>query len=154
MKKGFFAVVALLSCFIVFSGCNKNAHNVTTINPYMTANIGAYNFTATAVQPSTLDTQLHDTTTMLIITGFSSDLQYPLDKVVLSVTKYRGLTGTFSIVQGQAGAYFFHNNIKDDALGGIVAITKVTSNCLIGYFSFNTGLGSLVANGSFNVGLP
>lgn len=154
MKRGFLTLITLLSCYFIFTGCNKNAHYVTTINPYMTANIGTYNFTASAVQPSTLDTQRRDTATALYITGFSSDQDYPRDKIVLVVTNYKHLTGTFSIVQGQAHAYFYHNGVTDWALGGIVAITKITSNEIIGYFSFNTGLGTLVANGAYTVGLP
>lgn len=120
----------------------------------MTANVGNYFFNAATVAPSTIDTQIHDTTTALIITGASSDPNFTRDKIVLSITKYKEKTGTFSIVQGQAGAYFLHGGVYNVAVGGLVAITKVTSNSLIGYFSFTTSTGLSVANGNFNVGKP
>ena len=123
----------------------------------MTANIGSYDFIASSVVPSTLDTQMHDSTTTLIITGYSSDPLYPKDKIVLSITKYKAVTGTWSIVQGQATATYYHTisattNVNY-ALGGIVSISNVTSTSLIGYFSFNTD-SLAITHGSFNVGLP
>ena len=125
----------------------------------MTANIGSYDFIASSVVPSTLDTQMHDSTTTLFITGYSSDPLYPKDKIVLSITKYKAVTGTWSIAQGQASATYYHNGLAYAALGGstlqggIVSISNVTSTSLIGYFSFNTDSLS-ITHGSFNVGLP
>jgi len=119
----------------------------------MTANIGNYDFIASSTVPSILDTQIHDSTTTLIITGYSSDPNYPHDKMVISVTKYKAVTGTWSIVQGQATGTYYHNGYVYPALGGVVSISNVTSNSLIGYFSFNTDSLS-VSNGAFNVGQP
>lgn len=156
MKRGFYSVLLLMSCFVVMSGCIKNTPYVTTLNPYMTAQIGTYNFAAKTVVPTVADTQshVHDTADVLYITGNASDILFPYDKIVLAVNRYRGITGTLSIVQSQAGATYIHNGISYPAIGGIVAITKVTSNSLIGYFSFQTASGITVTNGEFNVGKP
>lgn len=141
-------------CAVIFSGCIKNTPYITTINPSMTASIGTYNFTAATVQPSTQDTQSHDSVTAFIITGMSSDVTVPLDKIILSINKYKGLTGVYSIVQGQASAYYVHSKVVSQAAGGVVAITKISGTSVTGYFSFNTYDGISVLNGAFNVGLP
>jgi len=99
-------------------------------------------------------THKHDTATVLYITGNSSDVVYPYDRIILAVTHYNMNTGTFSIVKSEAGAVYIHNGIYDPALGGIVAITKITDNSLIGYFSFTTASGLNITNGSFSVGKP
>ncbi|MCW3123201.1 MAG: hypothetical protein JWQ38_2693, partial [Flavipsychrobacter sp.] len=78
----------------------------------------------------------------------------PNDKIVLFVAKYKNNTGTYSIVQRQAGAYYLHSGIKSIATGGVVAITKVNSDNIVGYFSFNTSDGIAVKNGNFTVGTP
>ena len=154
MKKAVFAVVLLMGCCAVFSGCIKNTPYTTTIDPSMTAAIGSYNFTAASVTPSTLDTQAHDTATALYITGKTSDVTTPYDKIVLCITDYKGLTGTYSIVQGHATATYYHSGLVSSALGGIVSVTRITSNSIIGYFSFSTQDGINVTNGTFNVGMP
>jgi len=154
MKKALFSVIGVLCCLVIFSGCIKNTPYVTTLDPYMTASIGTYNFTAKTVVPSLVDTQTHDTTTALQITGNTSDLVYVNDKIVLYVTKWNKQTGVYSMVQGFANGTYYHNGTADPALGGIVAITKITSNSIIGYFSFNTVGGVNVTNGEFSVGLP
>ena len=159
MKKALFSVVVLIGCCALFCGCIKNTPYVTTINPSMTATIGLYNFTALTVVPSTLDTQAqvnstHDSFDVLYITGHADDLAAPKDKIVLSISRYRGLTGTFSIVQGLANATYYHGPTVSPAIGGIVSVTKVTSNSIIGYFSFSTSDGINVTNGTFNVGKP
>ena len=154
MKKGFFSVIVLISCISVFCGCIKNKPYVTTINPSMTATIGTYNFVASTTTPSTLDTQRVDTTHTLIITGMGSDVEYPYDKIVIAVTNYKNATGTYSIIQGQAGAYYYHDGILYPASGGVVSITSVSTTVLSGYFSFNTVTGSGVINGKFTVGQP
>jgi hypothetical protein len=138
------------------TGCIKNTPYVTTLDPYMTAQIGTYNFTAKTVVPTIVDTQshTHDTASVLYITGNTSDILFPNDKIILGVSRYRSVTGTLSIVQGQAGAVYIHNGISYPAMGGIVAITKITSNSLIGYFSFQTASGVNIVNGAFNVGKP
>lgn len=159
MKKVLIPVFVLMACAALFSGCIKNTPYVTTINPSMTANIGTYNFTASSVVPSTLDTQSqelskYDSVENLFITGHTNDLVYTKDKIVLNITRFRGLTGTFSIVQSQAGAAYFHNGVESIAIGGIVSVTRITSTSIIGYFSFTTSDGISVTNGAFNVGLP
>jgi hypothetical protein len=90
----------------------------------------------------------------LFITGYSADPVYPYDKIVLTITKYKGVTNTFSIVQGQASATYYHSATVSYAAGGVVSISKVTSNSVIGYFSFNTSDNIAVTNGAFNVGKP
>lgn len=154
MKKALFSVIGVFCCFLMFSGCIKNTPYVTTLNPYMTASVGTYNFTARTVVPSLVDTQANDTAMVLEITGNTSDLVYVNDKIVLYVTDWKKQTGVFSMVQGQANGIYYHNGIADPALGGIVAITKITSNSIIGYFSFNTASGVTITNGEYNVGLP
>ena len=159
MKKAVFSVILLVSCCLVFSGCIKNTPYITTINPAMTANIGTYNFTANTVVPSTLDTQgqqneLIDSVEVLYITGNSSDLVYPKDKIVLSISKFRWLTGISSIVRGEANAFYYHNGVKSSAIGGIVSVTKITTTTIIGYFSFTTSDGLNITNGTFTVGYP
>lgn len=154
MKKGLFSVFIIVSCIALFGGCIKNTPYVTTINPSMTAKIGTYNFTAETTVPSTLDTQIHDTTTLLYITGNTSDPLTPRDKIVLGITKYRGITGTYSIVMSEASALYYHSGVVSAASGGVVAITRITANSIIGYFSFTTYDGLSVTNGDFNVGLP
>lgn len=127
-----------------------------TINPSMTAHIGTYNFVAISVVPSTLDaqTKVNDTATTLFITGYTSDPVYPHDRIALTITNYKGVPGTYSIVEGQASGVYYHSVFTSFALGGIVSISKVTNTSLIGYFSFNTQDGLAVQNGTFNVGLP
>jgi hypothetical protein len=154
MKKALFSVIGVFCCIVIFSGCIKNTPYVTTLDPYMTASIGTYNFTAKTVVPSLVDTQAYDSVTALQITGNSADLFYVNDKIVLYVSKWKKQTGVFSMVQGQANGIYYHNGIPDPALGGIVAITKITSNSIIGYFSFNTASGANITNGEYSVGLP
>lgn len=155
MKKGFFSVVILLCCTALFSGCIKTSPTVTTINPSMSANIGTYNFIAFKTVPSTIRSQVRDTGTTLIITGYTSDRVSPRDRIVLSVTKYTGATGTFSIVQGQASGVYYHGAAVTPAMGGIVSIQKVTTTEISGYFSFFNSIdGISVQNGVFTVGLP
>jgi hypothetical protein len=138
----------------MFSSCIKNGPMVTTINPSMTASVGDYNFTAATVVPSTLDSQVNDTSTTLIITGYSNDKAYPRDKIVLVVSNYRGVTGLFSMAQGYSNAYYWHSGVRSDAAGGIVSITKITPNSIIGYFSFTTVDDQAITEGNFNVGKP
>jgi hypothetical protein len=156
MKKGVFALIMLLGCCAVFSGCVKTAPAVFTINPSMSATIGTYNFVAAKTVPSTIRFQHADidTGTTLVITGYTSDPVSPYDKIVISVTKYTGITNTYSIVQGQASATYYHGNTVSPAAGGIVSIQKVTTTTISGYFSFNTIDNIAVTNGLFNVGLP
>jgi hypothetical protein len=158
MKKVFLQSALLISCIAIFSGCIKST-SVTTIDPSLLATIGTYNFTASTVAPSTLDTQVHDTTTTLIITAHCSDINAIHDKIVLYITKYKGITGTFSFVRKEAKAYYYHNGIYSNAFGdatssGFISVTHVTSNSIIGYFVFTTTDGLFVQNGTFNVGKP
>ena len=160
MKKGFFSVVILLCCTALFSGCIKTSPTVTTINPSMSVNIGSYNFIAFQTVPSTVRSQVHDTGTTLIITGYTSDRVSLRDRIVLTVTKYTGATGTFSIIQGDASATYYHGSVVSVAAtgvpssGGIVSIQKVTTTEISGYFSFNSSDGLSAQNGVFRVGLP
>jgi hypothetical protein len=154
MKKALFTGIFFLLGLIVISGCIKNTPYVTTLNPSMTASIGTYTFNAKTVVPSVVDTQGRDTTDYLLITGNSSDLVFYNDKILLYIRKWKKQTGVFSIIQSQANAIWVHDGYVDPAMGGIVAITKITSNSIIGYFSFNTVNGAAITNGEFNVGKP
>jgi hypothetical protein len=158
MRKSFFSVVILFIGSIFFSGCIKNTPYTPTTNPQLTANIGTYTFVAGTVVTATIDTQIHDSVTNLVITGTSSDDAHPYDYIQLRITKYKHTTGVFSIVQQQAFATYVHTgltgSIADTALGGVVAITSYTSNTLIGYFSFDTQNLIHVGNGAFIANLP
>ena len=155
MKKAFFSIVTALCCCIVFSGCIKHDVNDMTINPTMTAMINNYSFTAATVSPSVIDKQVHDSTTTLVITGDANVLQAtPGVQIILAIKKYKGVTGTFSIVRTEAGGLYIHNGTTSPAIAGIVSITSITSNSIIGYFSFTTVDGYAITNGSFNTGKP
>ena len=151
MKKGLFTVVGLVCCIFFFIGCSKIAN---TTNPSMSATIGSYNFIASATTPSTLDTQLVDTTRTLMITGYGSDRVHPFDKIVLAVNNYKGIAGVYSIVQGQAGAAYYHNGTLSIATGGVVSITSVSTTQINGYFRLTTSDNIVVDNGKFTVNLP
>ncbi|MES2703459.1 MAG: hypothetical protein V4649_12520 [Bacteroidota bacterium] len=154
MRKLLLPVFILAAACLFLGGCIKNTPYVTTINPSMSASIGSYKFVAGATVPATLDSQSFDTTRTLIITGRGSDKRYPTDRIVLTISAYRGVAGTFSIVQGQASATYYHGSVLSPAAGGVVSITRITDNSIIGYFSFNTTDNIAVTNGDFNVGLP
>ena len=143
------ALVLAVAGFL-FSGCIKNAKNDATVNSYMSASAGVDSFVATSVYAGLLDKQVNDTTTSLVITGEMVPLGR---KIVLTVTKYKGLTGNFSIVQGQAAALYINNTV-DSALGGVVVVTGVSANTISGYFSFNATNGAVVSSGIFSVGNP
>ena len=155
MKKGLFAVVVLLGSIFFLGGCIKNTPSVTTINPSMSATVGGnYNFVARYTSPATLDTQVVDTTTTLLITGQGSDNAHPYDKIVLAINAYKGASKVFSIVQVEAGAVYVHNGITSVAAGGVVTITSVSSTTITGYFSFNTVDNIAITGGQFTVGKP
>lgn len=154
MKRVLLSIVVLITSCILFFGCTKNRPYVTSINPTMTADVGSFKFIASSVRQATIDTQIVDTSTTLEITGYSSDRVSPYDKIRLYIANYKGVTGVYSIVQGQAGAIYNHGVLTGTALGGVVAITSVTSNSIVGYFSFNTDDGIAVTNGKYTVGTP
>lgn len=155
MKQGFLFIVVLFMSGVLFTGCIKNTPYVTTTNPSMSAVIGSYTFVAKYVTSATVDTQTHDSTIALIITGNTSDVAHPYDKIQLIVNKYRpNTTGVYSIVQSQASATYWHSGIKSYALGGIVAITNYSSNIVSGYFNFDTQDTIHIGNGSFVANRP
>ncbi len=117
----------------------------------MQATIATYTFNADNIQPYTSTSQINDTGTTLIISGYEKSSG---DKIVISITKYTGGAGTYSIVQGQAAATYFHNGILNTATGGVVAIKDATGNVINGYFSFSTGSGIAVSNATFVCGKP
>jgi len=153
MKKVIFSIVIVLCCGFIISGCTK--HPTLTITPSMTAQIGTDTFNAVTVAPSVVTSQANDTTNTLIITGNANLLQAtPGDQIILSITKYKNATGTFSLVQGQASEVYIHNGITSVGTGGIISVTNITSNSIIGYFAFTTADGLSIVNGTFNVGKP
>lgn len=154
MRKALLPVFVIVSC-IFFFGCIKSGPVVTTTNPSLTADVtGGYKFVASTTVPATIDTQAYDTTQTLVITGYGSDKSWPTDKIILSLASYHGQVGTWSIVQGQGSAIWLHNGIADPAAGGVISITKVTSNTLVGYFSFTTFRNVAITNGEFTVNIP
>jgi hypothetical protein len=154
MKKNTLVLLALICAYAAFSGCIRNTPYVTTTNPTMTATIGKYQFVASQVTSALLDTQRNDTTKTLIITGLANDRANPQDKIILAVTAYRGKAGTFSIVKGEASAIYNHGIQTGVAYSGIVSITQINANSIIGYFSFNTNDSLAITSGSYNVGKP
>lgn len=154
MKKFLVLAALAVGCGATFIGCNKNGGYVTTTNPSMTADIGNFKFISSAVRTATFKPQLPDTLNGLIITGYTSDNVNPYDKVVLYIRNYKRAAGTFSIVQGQANAIYYHNGLIDSALGGVIAISEVTSTTTSGYFKFNTKYGSTVTNGNYVANNP
>jgi len=134
----------------IFSGCIKNG-TTRTVNPYMTANIGNYTFSAENTSAYTINPQQTDTGTTMVITGVLPNTD---EKLIVTITKFTDSQGTYSIVEGQAFAIYEHNGILSPAQGGVVAVSKTTSNTIIGYFSFNTNDGYNVLNGTYCVGKP
>jgi hypothetical protein len=116
--------------------------------------VQTYNFNAATVAPSTVDTQTNDTATELIITGNSSDPNFSRDKIVIFINNYKEVIGTHSMVQGFAGGYYLHAGVYHIASGGLIAITKISSSSLTGYFSFTTYSGLSITNGTYTVGKP
>lgn len=154
MKKNIFIVLVLISACGVFSGCLRNKPYVTSTNPSMTATIGKYQFVASQVTSAVLDTQRNDTTKTLVITGLANDKANPQDKIILTVATYRGKAGTFSIVKHEANAIYYHGIQMGGAISGIVSITQITANSIIGYYSFNTNDSLAITSGAYNVGKP
>lgn len=148
MQRVVYALV-LLGGMAGFSGCLKNG-TVRTINPHMTANMGTFTFSATYIEPATVKPQLNDSATKLIIRGIDRTTG---DEVDLSIVKYVAKPGSFSIVQGEATAVYYHNGIAYPSSGGVVAIKDVGANTISGYFSFTTAINS-VTNGDYEVGKP
>lgn len=150
MKKGLLYIFVLVCSVWFFSGCMKSSVTLST-TPSMTATIGGtYTFNATSITPATVKPQLNDSAEALIITGYDVNTGY---KMILSVTKYKNIEGTFSIVEGQADGVYYHDGITELATGGVVAIKDV-SNVVNGYFSFTSASGLAITNGTFTVGNP
>ena len=149
MKKGLFYITFLIACVATFSGCIKST--VLTVVPSMTATVGTYTFNAGTIEPSVLKPQLNDSVNTLIITGYDPTIN---QKIVLSVRSYKELTGTFSIIMGQASATFYHTGITSQGTSGIVTITGISANSLTGYYSFSTVDGYSLTNGLFTVARP
>jgi hypothetical protein len=154
MKKNTLVLLVLICAYAAVTGCIRNTPYVTTTNPTMTATLGKYQFVASQVTSALLDTQRNDTSKTLIITGLANDKANPQDNITLSVSAYRGKAGTFSIVKGEAAAVYTHGLVAGVAISGIVSITQITANSIIGYFSFNTNDSVAVTSGSYNVGKP
>ena len=149
MKKSIFSIVVILSCGLIFAGCTKTG--TPTIDPSMSATIGSYTLNADYIEPRLLTSQVADTGTTLIIDGYERSSG---DKIEITVTKYTGKPGTYSIVQGQASAYYLHNNVKYVATGGIVAIKDASNNVISGYYNFTTASGVTILNGNYICGKP
>ena len=150
MKKSLFSIVIALCFGAVFSGCIKNGTD-RTIDPNMTATIGTYSYNADYIEPKLTKPQLNDTAITLTITSYEKTTGY---KVMISVRKYLGKAGTYSIAQGEASAQYIHGGMTDIASSGIVAIKEVGASTISGYFNFGTVTGISVANGGYVVGKP
>ncbi len=149
MKKVLFSVIILLCCGCLLQSCDKE--RTLTIEPSMTATIGTAFFNADFVEPALVKSQINDTGTTLYIRGYQVSTK---DTIILSVTKYKEIPGTFSIVQGQASASYRHNGVRYDATGGIVAIKDASGNVINGYFNFSTIGTTSITNGTFVCGRP
>jgi hypothetical protein len=146
MKKGILSILLVVMCCGVFTQCEKQ-HNNTPM-PFMNARINLSDtFVANTVITSTLTSQLGDSAPTLILTGYKALNTDPY--IVLGVKRYKGHTGTFSIVEGQAYATYRHPPSTGYSIGGIVSITKVTSGTISGYFSFITSDSNVVSSGNF-----
>ncbi len=150
MKKIIFPVLLLLCCGL-FSGCIKNLPYATTPNPSMNVTIGNYTFTTTTVYPATVKQQVNDTSVSLVITGNEIVTR---EKIILTINNYKGKSGEYSIVMGQASANYIHATGNGNALGGNVVINKITNDSIIGYFNFDTVDGLSLVNGTFTVPTP
>jgi len=149
MKKSIFSIIVILSCGFMFAGCTKTG--TPTIDPSMTGTIATYTFNADYIEPRLQKSQIADTGTTLIIDGYERSSG---DKMEITVTKYTGNPGTYSIVQGQASAYYLHNGVKYQATGGIVAIKDASSNVVSGYYNFTSSAGVTILNGNYICGKP
>ena len=117
----------------------------------MTASIGTTTFSAADVSAATVNPQAVDTGTTIVIKGY---LPNDNQEIILTISKYnQSEQGTYSIVQGQATAQYIHGTTSV-ASGGVVAISKITSNSISGYFSFNTFDGYNVLSGTYCVAKP
>lgn len=134
----------------LFSGCLKHGTD-RTINPSMTATIGTLTFSAKDVQPETLKPQLNDSATTLIITGDDAPNEL---QIKLTITKYKGVPGTYSIAADEANGYYTHAGIVSPASSGIVVIKDIGANTVSGYFNFTTTDGISISNGNYVVGKP
>lgn len=149
MRKGLLYIFTLIGCAAFFSGCLKHGTD-RNIETSMTASLGTYTFNASYVEPATVKPQLNDSATSLIIRGID---KVSGDEIDISVTKYKGMQGTFSIANGDAAATYYHSGIAYIASSGVVAIKEVSGNAITGYFSFATAISS-ASNGAYTVGKP
>ena len=148
MKKLLVPFLAL-ALVATIAGCRKTP-GLTTPNAYMNVTVGEYIFSTNTVYPATLNQQYLDTTETLYIIGEQTDTK---QKITLTITSYHGKEGVYSIAGGQAGAVYAEATGNKVAIGGLVAITKFTSDCIVGYFNFTTD--SLAfTNGTFTVPTP
>ncbi len=150
MKKGLLYILVLICSATFFSGCLKHGTE-RTIDPSMTATMGAYTFNANYVKPATIKPQLVDSGTTLVITGTDNVTGNIIE---LRVYKYADAAGTFSIIDKKAAASLTSGGVTSPAGSGLVAIKDVSSNIVTGYFSFVTQSGVTITNGTFVVGKP
>lgn len=149
MKKSVCSIIVILCCGLLFAGCSKE--NTSGIVASMTATIGTYTFNADDITPTLNKSQINDTGTSLKITGYERSSG---DKIEIFVRKYTNNSGTFSIVQNQAAAIYYHNNVPNVASGGLVAIKDASSNVITGYFNFTTSTGLVIGNANFVCARP
>ena len=157
MKKIFFPVIILLVCF-GFNGCIKETPDTPTPNPYMNITIGPYIFNTSTVYPSTLSQKTNDTTITLFITGEQLSTK---EKIILTINNYKAKEGIYSIAAGEAEAKYLHytgtSTIVSNtsiAIGGVVVITKIVNDNIVGYFSFQTADGLDLTNGTYTCPAP
>jgi len=152
MKQAYFSLVILIACCGIFSACTKQNTNPIP-QPTMHAKVNADSFMAPVVVTYTSTSQLTDTSETLYIKGIGP---YGTgDEIILSITNYKNKTGVFSIVHGDATATYIHdNNVHSVAVEGVVAISRINTNTLTGYFNFSTADGISVSYGSFLIDTP
>lgn len=150
MKQLILSFIIFSGC-LIFSGCIKNTPYATTPNPYMNVTIGPYIFNTSTVYPITLTEVGIDSFIRLEIVG--EQLQTK-EKIVLTIQHYKGTAGIFSMAAGQAEGKYYHSTGVGVSLGGIVAITKFTPDCIVGYFNFDTQDGLYLTKGTFTCPKP
>jgi len=149
MRKALLSIVTVLGCYALFTACNKSS--VVNTQHSMTVLIDSSHFSAAIVTPSTTKGQVTDTATKLDISGY---LPSTGEKMILSILKYKGQTGIFSVVKNEAQAQYIHNGFTSNAIGGVITITSITSNSIIGSFTYDTQDSLKMTSGAFNVSIP
>lgn len=149
MKKITYAALLLLAAITYLPSCIKTRTD-RTIDVSMSATIDSLSFNSNYVIPSITKNQVADTATILSISSVDSVTG---DKIIVSVNRFKGTTGNYSIADSMASAIYIKNNVAMIATSGYVAIKDVGVNIIVGDFSFNVP-GHTIKLGNYTVGKP